>query len=99
MFAPGVPDGKVSELTKITLQDWKNGAWIWGAPSAILPLGILTEGEGAARDLRSVVGNVHFVGTETGEVWKAYMEGQLGLGEGERRRLLMRLVGVSREGD
>lgn len=46
---------------------------IWGALSSVLPLGALSNG--AASEVRNVLGDVHFVGTETSDVWKGYMEG------------------------
>ncbi|PVH87523.1 FAD/NAD(P)-binding domain-containing protein [Cadophora sp. DSE1049] len=73
MFKPGVPGGEVPEPIKAILQDWAKEEWIWGAPSAVLPLGALAKG--AASELCRPVGDVHFVGTETSDVWKGYMEG------------------------
>ncbi len=73
MFTPGVKDKEVPEPAKIILQDWAKEEWIWGAPSAVLPLGALADG--AAVEVCRPVGDVHFVGTETSDVWKGYMEG------------------------
>ncbi|KAH7410919.1 hypothetical protein BKA64DRAFT_772306 [Cadophora sp. MPI-SDFR-AT-0126] len=91
MFAPGVPGGEVPEPTKVILQDWAKEEWIWGAPSAVLPLGALANG--AATELLRPVGNVHFVGTETSDVWKGYMEGAVRSGRRGAREVVDGLGG------
>lgn len=73
MFAPGLKGREVPEPERVILQDWAKEEWIWGAPSAVLPLGALANA--AAVEVCRPVGDVHFVGTETSDVWKGYMEG------------------------
>ncbi|KAH7354854.1 putative amine oxidase [Rhexocercosporidium sp. MPI-PUGE-AT-0058] len=90
MFAPGVPDGDVPEPTKVILQDWAKEEYIWGAPSAVLPLGALARG--AVSELCREVGDVHFVGTETSDVWKGYMEGAVRSGRRGAREVMDVLV-------
>lgn len=49
-----------------------------GCPSPALGPGVLSS---VGAEIRSPVGSVHFVGTETAEEWKGYMEGAVRSGE------------------
>lgn len=62
----------VPEPINIIEKEWAKDPWALGAPSPIMPPGILTSDAGKA--LCEPVGNVHFVGTETADVWRGYME-------------------------
>jgi len=71
IFQGAVP--KLPEPVKVIEYEWVKQPWSRGAPSPVMPPGVLTSDAGKA--LRSSFRNVHFVGTETSVVWKGYMEG------------------------
>ncbi|KAK5046203.1 hypothetical protein LTR84_008660 [Exophiala bonariae] len=54
---------------------WERQEYIWGAPSASWPPGML--GHGLQKDLKAAHHNVHFAGSETASAFKGYMEGGL----------------------
>ncbi|RDW72190.1 amine oxidase-10 [Coleophoma crateriformis] len=66
-------------------EDWIASEWLedpyagWGCPCASTAPGVLDAT--GSEPLREVVGNVHFVGTETAGEWKGYMEGAVRSGE------------------
>ncbi|KAF4625714.1 hypothetical protein G7Y89_g12448 [Cudoniella acicularis] len=53
-------------------QEWTKEEWSKGAPCPVTSPGLLSKAGGA---LAEPVGNIHFVGTETSDVWSGYMEG------------------------
>jgi monoamine oxidase len=53
-------------------QEWTKEEWSKGAPCPVTGPGLLTE---AGKAVAERVGNLHFVGTETSDVWAGYMEG------------------------
>ncbi|KAH8669710.1 amine oxidase B [Tricladium varicosporioides] len=53
-------------------QEWTKEEWSKGAPCPVTSPGLLTK---ARKGLVEPVGNLHFVGTETSDVWSGYMEG------------------------
>lgn len=57
--------------------DWSNETFIAGCVSP-LPQGVLTNSGSA---LRAPEGNIHWAGTETGEIWTGYMDGAIRSGE------------------
>lgn len=63
---------EVYKPVEIFEAEWSKQRWSKGAPCPVTSPGLLTD---AGSGLRSVVGNLHFVGTETSEVWSGYMEG------------------------
>jgi monoamine oxidase len=75
----GAQGAKVPEPTKILLQDWAKEEWIWGAPCPVLGLGQLVKGGMEA--IKEPFRSLHFVGTETSDVWKGYMEGAVRSGK------------------
>lgn len=50
----------------------------YGGPSPSLPPGVLSS---AVDSIRDPVGDIHFVGTETAEEWRGYMDGAIRSGE------------------
>ncbi|KJK75564.1 hypothetical protein H634G_08928 [Metarhizium anisopliae BRIP 53293] len=64
----GIPD-PVNVIEK----EWTKDPWALGAPSPVMPPGLLTSEAGKA--LYEPFQNIHFVGTETADVWRGYMEG------------------------
>ncbi|KIW88562.1 uncharacterized protein Z519_10608 [Cladophialophora bantiana CBS 173.52] len=58
---------------------WNDEAWSgYGCPSSSTAPGVLS---GVGSWLKASVGDVHFVGTETSDVWRGYMEGAVRSGE------------------
>jgi monoamine oxidase len=66
----------------------QNEQWSQGCPVPIMGAGVLSQFENV---LRSSVGRVHFVGTETAYEWKGYMDGALRSGERGAREVLLSL--------
>jgi monoamine oxidase len=69
----------VPEPINIIEQEWVKHEWFLGAPSPVMPPGVLASEAGRA--LCDPYQNVHFVGTETSDVWEGYMEGAVRTGE------------------
>lgn len=68
-----------NELSEISGHEWTSEQYSgWGCPCTSLPPGVLSSVGGS---LRSPVGDIHFVGTETAGDWKGYMEGAVRSGE------------------
>tara|TARA_R110002060_G_scaffold25586_3_gene35057 strand:- start:1570 stop:2334 length:765 start_codon:yes stop_codon:yes gene_type:complete len=65
---------EVYKPVEIFEQEWSKEQYSKGAPCPVTGPGVLTS-VGGSSALREVVGNLHFVGTETSEVWSGYMEG------------------------
>lgn len=70
-----VTGSAVPEPINIIEKEWAKDPWALGAPSAIMPPGILTSDAGKA--LCEPFGDIHFVGTETADLWRGYMDGAL----------------------
>ncbi|WYZ43637.1 hypothetical protein EsH8_VII_000073 [Colletotrichum jinshuiense] len=66
---------EVPEPVNIIEVEWTKEPWARGAPSPVMMPGTMMAQSGKA--IRSSVGCVHFVGTETALVWKGYMEGAI----------------------
>lgn len=67
------------EFVNLTGYEWSKDEFSgWGCPCAALPPGVL---DSTGKALREVVGNIHFVGTETAGEWRGYMEGAVSSGE------------------
>jgi monoamine oxidase len=81
MFGAAAPGGPASvpQPVQILEQEWVKEEWIEGAPNPVMALGALSEG-GLVRITEPFM-NVHFVGTETADVWRGYMEGAVRSGE------------------
>lgn len=54
---------------------WERQEYLWGAPSASWPPGMLSKG--LQKELKAPHQNVHFAGSETASSFKGYMEGGL----------------------
>lgn len=81
MFGAAAPGGSESipKPVQILEQEWVKEEWIEGAPNPVMALGALSEG-GLVRITEPFM-SVHFVGTETADVWRGYMEGAVRSGE------------------
>ncbi|CAL3970335.1 unnamed protein product [Diplocarpon coronariae] len=67
--------GKKEDVYKpveIFEQEWTKEEYSRGAPCPIMGPGVLTR---VGEALAEPVGNLHFIGTETSDVWRGYMEG------------------------
>ncbi len=73
LFSQSAPQLQLPEPIHVIEHEWIKDPWIQGAPCPVLGPGVMTSEAGKA--IRDVVGNVHFVGTETSAHWKGYMEG------------------------
>lgn len=72
-------ESRLPEPINIIEQEWIKHEWFLGAPSPVMVPGFLTSAAG--RSLREPYKNLHFVGTETSDVWEGYMEGAVRSGE------------------
>lgn len=63
----------IPQPLNIIEKEWVKDPWARGAPSPVMPPGIMTSDAGQL--IREPFGDVHFVETETALVWKGYMEG------------------------
>ncbi|PBP27591.1 flavin-containing amine oxidase [Diplocarpon rosae] len=63
---------EVYKPVEIFEQEWSKEEYSKGAPCPIMGPGVLTM---VGKALAEPVGNLHFVGTETSDVWSGYMEG------------------------
>ena len=81
MFGAAAPGGppSVPQPVQILEQEWVKEEWIEGAPNPVMALGALSQG--ALVRITERFMNVHFVGTETADVWRGYMEGAVRSGE------------------
>jgi monoamine oxidase len=64
---------EVPKPTGYTEQIWSNEEFSAGCPCPAFPPGLM--GEIGADAVAESWGRVHFVGTETSQVWRGYMEG------------------------
>lgn len=80
----------VPDPLEVIVHDWSESPWIQGAPSPVMPPGLMTSDAG--KSLRDPVGNIHFVGTETAMMWKGYMEGAVRAGLRGAREVIELLV-------
>jgi monoamine oxidase len=71
VFAPLVDE--VPKPTGYTEQIWSNEEFSAGCPCPAFPPGLMSEV--GAKAIAEGWGRVHFVGTETSQVWRGYMEG------------------------
>ncbi|KAK5110444.1 hypothetical protein LTR62_005795 [Meristemomyces frigidus] len=72
------PFATVPVPIEVVEQIWHNEQWSQGAPCPVLGPGLMTEYQDV---LGAPSGRIHFVGTETADVWKGYMEGAVRSGE------------------
>lgn len=69
----------IYEVIDVVEQDWLQEEWSQGAPCPVTGPRVISRCGGTA--LAKPFGHVHFVGTETAEVWKGYMDGAIRSGE------------------
>lgn len=79
---------KVEQPLEIMEQEWMKEQWSQGCPCPVMPPGVMTE---LGNALRSSVGRLHFVGTETAYEWKGYMDGAVRSGERGANEVLQKL--------
>lgn len=63
---------QVYNPVEIFEQEWTKEEFSKGAPCPVTGPGLLSS---VGKALKETVGNLHFVGTETSDVWAGYMEG------------------------
>jgi monoamine oxidase len=82
---------EVPEPVQVLEKEWTKEPWARGAPSPVMPPGILTSDAGLS--MREPFGHVHFVGTETAFEWKGYLEGAVPSGERGAHEVIEKLEG------
>jgi monoamine oxidase len=99
MFGAAAPGGPASvpQPVQILEQEWVKEEWIEGAPNPVMALGALSEG-GLVRITERFM-NVHFVGTETADVWRGYREGAVRSGERGAKEVIEALGKWSNAGE
>ncbi|KIW10695.1 hypothetical protein PV08_11659 [Exophiala spinifera] len=78
----------VPQPVNVIKMEWTKEAWFGGAPSPVMGPGILST---VGHALKTPCGDVHFVGTETADVWKGYMEGAVRSGRRGAREVIAAL--------
>ncbi|KAM6510375.1 hypothetical protein FSOLCH5_010815 [Fusarium solani] len=73
--AYGTVVGNIPKPLRIIEQNWNEDQWMRGAPSSVMPPGLLTHPAGMT--IREPFQNVHFIGSDTSPDWKGYMEGAI----------------------
>ena len=88
MFGQAATGGPASlpKPVQVLEQEWAKEEWIEGAPCPVMAKNALASG--AAVSLLQPHMNVHFVGTETADVWRGYMEGAVRSGERGAREVI-----------
>ncbi|KAJ5160466.1 flavin-containing amine oxidase [Penicillium canariense] len=71
-------DGIIPAPINSLEMEWTKQAFFLGAPCPVMTPGILTA---VGTELAAPFGDVHFVGTETSNVWRGYMEGAVRSGQ------------------
>lgn len=69
---------EVPEPINTIEQEWSKEAFFEGAPNPVVGVGVGTR---SVEEFCRPFGDVHFVGTETSDVWKGYMEGAVRSGQ------------------
>ncbi len=82
---------EVYNPVEIFEQEWSKEQYSKGAPCPVTGPGVLTR---VGKALAEPVGNLHFVGTETSEVWSGYMEGAVRSGERGAEEVVSSLNGT-----
>ena len=88
MFGAAAPDGAaaVPAPVQVIEQEWVKEEWSEGAPNPVMALGAMSKG-GLVR-ISEPFKDVHFVGTETADVWRGYMDGAVRSGERGAREVV-----------
>lgn len=93
-FAAGYRD--VPEPIQILEKEWVKEQWSEGAPNPVPDLGAFADaGVGGVEALKEPFGSIHFVGTETADVWRGYMDGAVRSGERGAAEVVKALHGTS----
>ncbi len=66
-------------------KSWADEVWSRGCYTGIMPPGVMTSFKDI---LKQPIGNIHFAGTETAEVWNGYIEGAIRSGERAAEEIL-----------
>lgn len=81
-----------SEYIEMVGHQWNDEEWNgYGCPAASTAPGVLSA---VGQELKTSVGDVHFAGTETSDVWRGYMEGAVRSGEREAEYVIAELRGI-----
>ena len=78
---------KASEPTQYLDHSWTAEEWSRGCYAGIMPAGVWTT---FGKALRQPVGNIHWAGTETSDVWNGYIDGAVRSGERVANEILMK---------
>lgn len=73
VFGSIVVKDSIPQPISIIERQWTEDQWTLGGPVPVMPPELLDSEAGKA--IGKPFGNVHFVGTETADVWRGYMEG------------------------
>lgn len=76
---------EVRSPVEVFEMEWSKEEYSKGAPCPAMGPGVLSR---AGKALGERVGNIHFVGTETSDVWSGYMEGAVRSGERGAREVV-----------
>lgn len=68
----------IPEPSNVLEMEWAKQAFFLGAPCPVMTPGTLSS---VGKDLAAPFENIHFVGTETANVWRGYMEGAVRSGQ------------------
>jgi monoamine oxidase len=79
----------IPEPTNSLEMEWSKQGFFLGAPCPVMTPGILTT---VGTELATPFGDVHFVGTETSNVWRGYMEGAVRSGQRGGAEVVKELV-------
>lgn len=86
------------EPIQILEKEWVKEPWSEGAPNPVPDLGAFAEGGGGVEALKKPFGSIHFVGTETADVWRGYMDGAVRSGERGATEVLEALAKDTKRG-
>lgn len=82
-----------AEYIEMVGLQWNDEEWSgYGCPASSTAPGVLSA---VGECLKDRVGDVHFAGTETSDVWRGYMEGAVRSGDREAKLILADLRGVT----
>ena len=78
---------KASKPTQYLDHSWTAEEWSRGCYAGIMPTGVWTT---FGKALRQPVGNIHWAGTETSDIWNGYIDGAVRSGERVANEILVK---------
>ncbi len=85
----------IPQPINILEKEWTKDPWVLGGPVPVMPPEVLDSEAGKA--LGKPFGNIHFVGAETADVWRGYMEGAVRSGIRGANEAIASLVGAEQK--